>query len=428
MTGGMRWLPWALVGLAVLVWAVPLQLGFYADAPITDIPVYRHYADLMLDGQVPYRDFTLEYPPLAAGLFWLVGLVPGNYTAVFQVTMALCLCATVLGVVATARALNLSPARQAFAGGAVAISPLLLGNMVESRFDLALAAVLSWTLYAAVAGRFRLMWALFAAAVLLKIVPLALLPVLILYHRRRHGTRRALTGAGASLAGVVLVALPFIALSPSGMWDLLDYHLSRPLQIEASASAYLLGLHVLADVPVQVVNAAGSQGLEGQGPDALAAISTVVLLAGIAAIAITFGLLLRRAAPPADARLLVAAWAATSAMVLVGGKVLSPQFLIWLLPAVFLVTGRYGWATAGIAAAAMLLTLAYFPGRYFTLVALGRPEIGILVLRDLVLIALVAAAWPRPAAGPPPTGVLPTRAEDTGRMPDRAVAARYLAD
>jgi glycosyl transferase family 87 len=421
-------MPWALAGLAILVWAVPLQIGFYRRSPITDIPVYRHVADLMLDGLVPYRDFFLEYPPLAAGLFAGAGLVPGNYTAVFQVAMAACLVATVLGVLASARALGLSPARQAAAGGAVAVSPLLIGNLVETRFDLALAALLAWMLYAAVAGRFRLMWVLFAAAVLLKLVPLALLPVLVLHQRHRQDLRGALRGAAGSLAAVAVVAAPFVALSPSGMWDMIDYHLSRPLQIESLGAAYLLGLHVIADVPVRVVNAAGSQGLDGRGPDALAAISTVILVAGIVAIAVTLALLQRRAAPPADGRLLVAAWAASSAMVLVGGKVLSPQFLVWLLPAVFLVTGRYGLATFGIAAAAMLLTLAYFPNNYFDLVALGRAEIGILVLRDLVLVALVAAAWPRPAVGRPPTEVLPTRGEDAGRRPERAVAARFLAD
>ncbi|MEW6583676.1 MAG: glycosyltransferase 87 family protein, partial [Actinomycetota bacterium] len=181
-----RWLPWALVGLAIVVWAVPLQIGFYTHSPITDIPVYREAADRMLDGLVPYRDFFLEYPPLAAGLFGAVGLVPGNYTAVFQVAMAACLCATVLGVLAAARALGLSVLRQAAAGAAVAVSPLLIGNLVETRFDLAVAAVLAWTLYAAVAGRFRLMWGLLAVAVLLKIVPLVLVPLLVLHQRRRQ--------------------------------------------------------------------------------------------------------------------------------------------------------------------------------------------------------------------------------------------------
>ena len=69
-------LPWLAVGLAVVVWLVPLQLGFYADAVITDIPTYRDVYERIADGQIPYADFSLEYPPLAAGLFWLAGVLP----------------------------------------------------------------------------------------------------------------------------------------------------------------------------------------------------------------------------------------------------------------------------------------------------------------------------------------------------------------
>ena len=90
---------------------------------------------------MPYLDFSLEYPPLAAGLFWLAGVLPGPYEVGFSILMLVCLCATVLGVVALARALGLDQRRQALAAGAVAVSPLLLGNLVETRFDLALAAL-----------------------------------------------------------------------------------------------------------------------------------------------------------------------------------------------------------------------------------------------------------------------------------------------
>ena len=61
-----RTLTWLLVGLAVVVWAVPLHLGWYVDRPITDIPTYEAAWRHIADGQVPYRDFPLEYPPLAA--------------------------------------------------------------------------------------------------------------------------------------------------------------------------------------------------------------------------------------------------------------------------------------------------------------------------------------------------------------------------
>ena len=99
------------------------------------------------------------------------------------------------------------------------MSPLLLGNLMETRFDLLLAALLAWMLYAAVTGRWRLMWILFAAATLTKLIPLALLPALIIWQRHRAGSGRAWRGAlgGLALVGVVLLPLlPAVALGHLG--------------------------------------------------------------------------------------------------------------------------------------------------------------------------------------------------------------------
>lgn len=428
----MNWtrnLPWLLVGLAIAVWAGPLQWGWYADAVITDIGVYREVADQMMDGLVPYRDFDLEYPPLAAGLFLLVDLVPGDFSIVFQIAMAGCLCATVLGVTATARALGLTLMRQALAGGAVALSPLLLGNLVESRYDLALAAVVSWMLYAAVKRRWRLLWTLFAVGVLLKLTPLVLAPLLVVYHRHHVRTAGALRGLGTALAGVMVVVIPFLVMSPSGTWNIVGYHLDRPLQIESLGGAYLLGLDAIADIPISVVNSFGSQGLEGRGPNVIAALTSLAVLVLVVAIVIVFTRLLRRASAPADARLLVAAAAATTAVFMAGGKVLSPQFLIWLLPSAFLVTGRYGMVSFAITVGAMVLTQSYFPHQYWDLVALDDGPILLLVLRDLALVALVAAAWPRRGPGMERAETLPSRpGRGESEAPESAVAVRFLTD
>ena len=45
-------------------WAL-LHRGFYRRDQIIDTPVYQRYGDAMLDGQVPYLDFRVEYPPAA---------------------------------------------------------------------------------------------------------------------------------------------------------------------------------------------------------------------------------------------------------------------------------------------------------------------------------------------------------------------------
>ena len=43
-----------------------LHAGFYERSQIIDTPIYQRYGDAMANGQVPYRDFQLEYPPARA--------------------------------------------------------------------------------------------------------------------------------------------------------------------------------------------------------------------------------------------------------------------------------------------------------------------------------------------------------------------------
>lgn len=423
-----RALPAAAVALAVLVWAIPLQLGVYADAVITDVPVYRRAYESIADGLIPYADFSLEYPPLAGLLFWVAGVLPGPYGVTFSILMLLCLCATVLGVIALARASGLDVRRQTVAAALTALSPLMIGNLVETRFDLALAALVVWTLWAAATERWKLAWGLLAAATLLKLVPLALIPVLVIWQSHRATGRSAAAGLAACLGVVAAVMAPFVVMSPSGTWDLLQYHLDRPLQLESTGAAYLLGLHALADIPITVENSFGSQGLSGTGPAVIAGVSTLALVVILVAVCWTFWVGLHRARHPGDARLFVAASASTIVAMLVCGKVLSPQFLVWLLPVVFVVGGRYGGLAAGLGAAAMLLTFSYFPHNYWDLVALDSLPIAALVLRDSVLIALLAACWPRPSIAGRPLGRVLGRERTDPMRAEKAVSARYLTD
>ena len=78
------------------------------------------------------------------------------------------------------------------------------------------------------------------------------------------------------------------------------------------------------------------------------------------------------------------------------GKVLSPQFLIWLVPLVALVRGRRGLAAGSVLVACMVLTQIWFPYRYWRLALDFDPAASWLVLvRDLGLVALLAIlVWP----------------------------------
>jgi len=89
-------------------------------------------------------------------------------------------------------------------------------------------------------------------------------------------------------------------------------------------------------------------------------------------------------------------------------KVLSPQFLVWLVLLVPLVGGPRRRAAIALTAVACALTAIWFPARYWDLVRDFDPLSSWLVLlRGLVLLGLLAAlTWPAteraPARSPSP--------------------------
>jgi hypothetical protein len=120
-----------------------------------------------------------------------------------------------------------------------------------------------------------------------------------------------------------------------------------------------------------------------------------VLVALIVLIAWQVWRMVQRNTAATDAAILVSGIAATCLALLVAGKVLSPQFLVWILPGAVLITGKYGKAAIAVAVAALLMTQAYFPVLYWYIVALQTPEMLLLITRDILLIVLLALCWPR---------------------------------
>ena len=84
-------------------------------------------------------------------------------------------------------------------------------------------------------------------------------------------------------------------------------------------------------------------------------------------------------------------WSAAAIVAFVAlGKVLSPQFLIWLVPAVPLVAGLRGWRASTLLVGALVLTQLWFPSRYWNLARdLDLLPSLFVLARDLMLVALL---------------------------------------
>jgi hypothetical protein len=379
----------ALVAITVFVasWAL-LHVGFYTHKQVLDTPIYQRYGNAIARGEVPYRDFAVEYPPGALPVFALPGLAePGSdqnvtsgFRKTFEALMWVCGAAALIAMAFVLRALRAPPRRVWGSHAFAALAPLALGSVILSRFDLWPAALVALAVAAVTSGWWRLGSLVLGLAIAVKLYPAVLVPLVVASAWRREGRRAAAVALGLIAGVVALVFLPFVVLSPDGVWDSLSGQLSRPLQLESLGSALLLAAHHAFGAGVTVATSHGSQNLAGGGPDALAAVSTALQLLLLLWIWLGY----------ARGRLgFVQAAAAALVAFVAFGKVLSPQFLIWLIAIVPLVPGRRGLWSMGLLAAALVLTQLWFPFRYWDLANhLAATPSWLVLVRDLVLVAL----------------------------------------
>ena len=369
-----------LASLTLLHW------GWYQHALIIDTVEYHRFGAAIVDGQVPYRDFGVEYPPGALPVFALPAVGKPSfslYNREFQLLMALCGVGALAAMASVLRSLRASAERQAAALGFFAITPLVLGSVILYRYDLWPAALTVAGLAAVLARRERLGLAAIGLGIAAKAFPAVVLPPVLAYVWRTRGRGEALRCLGVAAATTAVVVLPFLAIAPHGVWESIVRQTTRPLQIESLGSALLLAAHNVGGLVLTMDSSRGSQNLGGSLPDAVGAAASALL------VVVLLALWVAAARGPATGERLVRYSAASLVAFVALGKVLSPQFLIWLLPLVPLVRGRRGLAASALLGLSLLLTQVWFPIRYFDLVAFEAFPSWVLLARDLVLVALL---------------------------------------
>lgn len=384
--GPVRPLLVVLVTLALVLVVLVLVLPnlWYGVHDISDIPVYQAYADQIAQGLAPYLDFDVEYPPLAVPLFRVPGAgIPIElFMRRFSIEMG---AVTMLAgaLVALAACAVWPRGRRAYVAGALyALGVALTGAIIVNRYDVAVALVVAAFVLCLVRR-----WHTAAAIVLgvgfaLKITPAALLPLVLLLAGNPRRWLWPLAGfAGAAVAGF----LPYLVTAPAGVWHVFRYHLERPLQIESVLGTPMLIGKALDRWWVEVGHSHGSHQLVASGADLAADLSGVFTFGALVLVYVVLlgGRARLRAAPE---QLPLAVLALLLAL-MTFGKVLSPQYFIWVLPVLALVAVRD--PLIGLLGGLVLgLTHAEFPALYWNLVDLQGLVLTLVAARNLLLLAL----------------------------------------
>jgi uncharacterized membrane protein len=356
--------------------------GLFRAARFRDVHLSGGFAHSVFAGNVPYRDFFMEYPPGALAVF-LPPQIFGtdHYNAAFKFEMVLCGVATIILLALLLRRFGATPRRLWTALLLFALSPVALGPISLNTYDawpaLLTVAALALLVFAWPVAAFAVLGLAFAA----KVYPVVLVPPALVYAWRTAGRRVGLWALAAFAAVAALVLLPFLALSPHGLAESFRAQAARALQVESLGGALLGVADRVGWYSADVVHRTGhaiSYDLVGTLPRVLAGFSSFLQVLAVLLVAWLYW---RGRDEP---QRLAAAFAAAVAGFLAFTRFFSPQYLVWLVPLVVLLQ-PLEWA---LTAVALVLAQVWF-FHYRDVFELGG-YIWLVALRDVLMVALFA--------------------------------------
>ncbi|MFI9647567.1 glycosyltransferase 87 family protein [Streptomyces sp. NPDC052040] len=365
---------WGLTRALLLLFVLRVFV-FPGPDVTTDVSVIYHgWYETLRGGAFPHDDVTWQYPPAAALAILSPALLPFlDYAQAFYVLALLADLAVLclLGYAGTRPGRTLRGAWLWTAGVA------LLGPTVLARYDVMVTAVAVAALLAGVA-RPRVLGALAALGALVKVWPALLLA--------GAASRRAWVSAAATAGGLALL----FGLTAPGAFSFVTAQRDRGTEVESMGS---LVLHVARHHgwQGQVLLNYGSVEFLGPYVDWISA-------AALALTVIAFGWLLLWRLRVRGLRPEALADAAFVAVLLftVTSRVISPQYLVWLVGLAAVCLRRRGSRMvlpACLVLAACPATVLEFPVYFADVVGSDRLGVTLLFVRNgLLLLAAVTAA------------------------------------
>jgi hypothetical protein len=275
---------------------------------------------------------------------------------------------------------------------ATAAAPLLMGAIFRMQFDVVPAALMLGGVLLLARERPASGAAWLGVGTMTKVFPALGMPVALAWLAgagRRSDAWRAL---GAFAAVVLVVAGIAAMLSLPGLAAAARFQLDRPVQVESAQATVVVALSRATGQVPGTSPSHGSVGFvsrfgEPVGWAFLALLA--VTLAALVWLALRAGRQLRKDPPGSRAAMALALLGSVMAFAALG-RVISPQYMIWLVPLLGLAAALREWWVAGSVALTFLLTLVEFPAFYQGVVSGDVLATIILAWRNIALLTALA--------------------------------------
>lgn len=338
---------------------------------------------------LPWRDFTVEYPPgmlVAAVAPALLTSDFPTYHLLFSALMETLLTACVWLCVKTAGAISPGSERDALKLSILFVAAL--GVIAVRRYDAVVALAIATAIYGLFARKPALSGLGLGIGIVVKATPLLLAPIGAIHWLRRGRARELTIGALAcALIGVAAAAIYFPLAGPRAL-DILTYHIDRPVQIESLYGAILMLAETFHHGLVHIVSNYGSDNIQSPLEPPMRRLSSILLGLSILGIVAWFWWIEARSRDETARRRAVLAACTALLIAFIGlGKVFSPQYLVWLLPSGVLAATLSSERSRLALIGAALLTQIEFPFVYQLDTSWIEPLIAVVALaRDAALI------------------------------------------
>jgi hypothetical protein len=352
----------------------------------TDLGVHAGYVARIVHGELPFRDFVAEYPPLVFVFTAVPAIFDRSLHYYFPIFRALCCCVD-CGMWALLLALH---RKRVWPCVVYVLCTTALGPLLYDRIDIVLGAIL--LVAASLLLRRRDGWSCLAVGlgIAFKLIPIVLAPAILVTAWRRGWLGLAGAALLLSVPAVVSVDLT-IAMGGRQLEGLMDYHQRRGVHLESVPGSVEMVMMHLTGAPGAVSTEYGSVNLHTRYEPVLLRVSTLLLVGMMLGAALLAGTRRR------DLASLLALLATALCASLLFSKVLSPQYFIFLLPVLVALPPMRGWVERltfwAIVLATYGLTAAVFPWNFDGLMRLEAGPETLLIARNLCLAGLTATLF-----------------------------------